>query len=79
MLIASIVSAWWSADPGSPSNIVMMEVKEFDVWPGMADWDEPEARVHRAINVGDRVFEEVVTFYRENGSVDPQPEIDADT
>lgn len=39
-----------------------------EVYPGMADWDEPEGRVHRAINIGDEPYEEVVTFYRSSYS-----------
>jgi hypothetical protein len=46
---------------------------EFDVWPGQADWDAPEPRTHRAINVGSGTFEEVVTFYLEPEGCDPQP------
>lgn len=49
------------------------ETLEFDVHPGMADWDCPTDRVHRAINQGPDVYEEVVTFYRDNCSVVPQP------
>ncbi len=46
---------------------------EFDVFPGMTGWDEPESQVHRAVNRGADTYEEVVTFYRENSSIDPQP------
>jgi oxalate decarboxylase/phosphoglucose isomerase-like protein (cupin superfamily) len=49
------------------------DVEEFDVHPGMADWDVPEARIHRAINKGHERFEEVVTFFRGDAAVDPQP------
>lgn len=49
------------------------EINEFDVSPGGVDWDEPEARVHRAINCGIEPFEEVVTFYRTSSDIDPQP------
>ena len=49
------------------------EISEFDVTPGAVDWDEPEARVHRAINCGTEPFEEVVTFYRQSPHADPQP------
>jgi hypothetical protein len=45
-----------------------------DVWPGQADWDAPEPRVHRAVNVGTQSFEEVVTFYLTAPVADPQPE-----
>jgi hypothetical protein len=44
-----------------------------DVEPGLAGWDEPENRVHRAANTGDETYEEVVTFYRAGAAVDPQP------
>jgi hypothetical protein len=50
------------------------ERQEFAVNPGMADWDAPEPRVHRAVNVGAERFEEVVTFYLEAGVDDPQPQ-----
>lgn len=46
---------------------------EFEVHPGMASWDEPDNRIHRAINKGDEIYEEVVTFYRTSPDVDPQP------
>ena len=52
-------------DGGEPHTI--------PVTPGMADWDSPEARVHRAVNTGTRPFEEVVTFYRDHPGQDPQP------
>jgi hypothetical protein len=49
------------------------QVLELDVYPGMADWDSPEERIHRAINTGKDTYEEVVTFYRSSSDVDPQP------
>ena len=51
------------------------ETIEVDVSPGMAGWDEPESRPHRAVNVGVDCYEEVVTFYRESLDVDPQPKV----
>jgi hypothetical protein len=44
------------------------------VEPGMAGWDEPDARVHRGINTGSTPYEEVVTFYLASPGLDPQPE-----
>ncbi len=44
------------------------------VHPGMADWDEPEARVHRGVNTGTAPYEEVVTFFLHTPALDPQPE-----
>ncbi len=49
------------------------EIHAFDVHPGMADWEAPQTRVHRAINTGATTFEEVVTFYRSGSDVVPQP------
>ena len=44
------------------------------VYPGMVDWDEPDARVHRAVNIGSTPYEEVVTFLLPSPGIDPQPE-----
>ncbi len=49
------------------------ELLVIDVYPGLADWDEPETRIHRAVNKGLESYEEIVTFFRENSSIDPQP------
>lgn len=46
---------------------------EFAVRPGIAEWDAPELRVHRAINVGTVPYEEVVTFHLGRSDEDPQP------
>lgn len=51
------------------------ETIEVDVHPGLAGWDAPDPRVHRAMNAGAEVYEEVVTFYRNDAQTDPQPEI----
>lgn len=48
---------------------------DVEVGPGLADWEQPEPRVHRAVNAGSEVYEEVVTFYRKAGE-DPQPTVD---
>jgi hypothetical protein len=52
------------------------DVTEFDVPTGTADWDEPEPRVHRAINRGTGIYEEVVTFFRVSADIDPQLQFD---
>ena len=41
---------------------------------GEVDWSEPSDRVHRAVNVGKEVFEEVVTFFLDRPDAVPQPE-----
>ena len=54
------------------------EIDEIEVHPGMAGWDAPEQRVHRAINKGNETYEEVVTFYRSSADIVPQPIIEDD-
>lgn len=44
---------------------------------GQVDWSEPSDRVHRAVNVGKEVFEEVVTFFLDRPDAVPQPEEDS--
>jgi len=46
------------------------------VTAGEVDWSEPSDRVHRAVNVGKEVFEEVVTFFLDSPDAVPQPEDD---
>jgi quercetin dioxygenase-like cupin family protein len=41
---------------------------------GEVDWVEPSNRVHRAVNVGKELFEEVTTFFLDRPDADPQPE-----
>ena len=41
---------------------------------GEAHWSEPNDRVHRAVNVGKVLFEEVTTFFLDRPDADPQPE-----
>lgn len=50
------------------------EVKTFPIYAGMADWDEPQTRVHRGINTGSVTFEEVIMFFIEEPGMEPQPE-----
>ncbi len=52
------------------------ERERFPVYPGLADWDEPEARVHRGVNMGAVPYEEVVIFFLDSPEMEPQPEAD---
>lgn len=40
---------------------------------GASGWDEPEPRVHRAVNVGATTYEEIVVFLLDRADDDPQP------
>lgn len=75
----------WHTDPCRRFSVVVRgeklaieyrdgEREEIATWPGEAGWNEPEPRVHRAVNVGGTTFEEVVTFYLDVAEADPQPE-----
>jgi hypothetical protein len=76
----------WHVDPCHRFSVVIRgdalaiefrdasEVVHLELCAGLADWDEPEARVHRAVNTGAQTFEEVVTFYLDAPGADPQPE-----
>lgn len=53
------------------------ETLSWDVTMGEVDWSAPSDRVHRAVNVGKQVFEEVVTFLLDRPDAEPQPEHDS--
>lgn len=50
------------------------ETVPWNITVGEVDWVEPTDRVHRAVNVGKEVFEEVVTFFLDRPDAEPQPE-----
>ena len=52
------------------------ETQQWKVTVGEVDWIEPSDRVHRAVNVGKEVFEEVVTFFLDRHDAEPQLEDD---
>jgi quercetin dioxygenase-like cupin family protein len=76
----------WHRDPfhrvtvvlsGDLLNIEFRDGGETQPWKitvGEVDWSEPSDRVHRAVNVGKEVFEEVVTFFLDRPDATPQPE-----
>ena len=79
----------WHRDPfhrvsvvlsGDLLNIEFRDGGETQLWKvtvGEVDWVEPSDRVHRAVNVGKEVFEEVVTFFLDRPDAVPQPEDDS--
>ncbi|HMN31641.1 MAG TPA: hypothetical protein PKE45_26065 [Caldilineaceae bacterium] len=52
------------------------QVESFPVYPGLAEWDAPEPKVHRGVNSGQVPYEEVVIFFLSETSMEPQPEAD---
>jgi quercetin dioxygenase-like cupin family protein len=62
---------------GDLLNIEFRDGGESQPWKvtvGEVDWVEPSDRVHRAVNVGKEVFEEIVTFFLDRPDAVPQPE-----
>src|SRR5215468_5954573 len=76
----------WHCDPYHRVTVVLSgdllriefrdgeEPLEWKISVGEVDWSEPSNRVHRAVNVGKEVFEEVVTFFLDCPDAVPQPE-----
>jgi hypothetical protein len=50
------------------------EIETFEVYPGMTDWDAPQLKVHRGINIGKVPYEEVIIFFLSKPDMEPQPE-----
>lgn len=50
------------------------DVETFPVHAGLADWDVPQPKVHRGINVGTIPYEEVIMFFIDEPGMEPQPQ-----
>ena|SRR5512138_1959198 len=55
------------------------KVENFAVHAGMADWDAPQPKVHRGVNVGNVPYEEVIVFFIDEPGMEPQPEAKSPT
>ena len=75
----------WHRDPYHRVTVVLsgdrLEIQFRDresvaveVSPGAVDWSEPSDCVHRAVNAGRVVFEEIVTYFLDRPDADPQPQ-----
>lgn len=75
----------WHRDPYHRVTVVMrgdaIEIQHYDgtppecipVTPGQVDWDEPYAPLHRGVNVGETVYEEITVFFLDRPDAIPQP------
>ena len=43
------------------------------ITPGQVDWEEPSARIHRAVNVGKQPYEQVTLFLLDRPDAVAQP------
>jgi quercetin dioxygenase-like cupin family protein len=50
------------------------EIQHIPLQPGQVGWDEPTAQVHRGVNVGKQLYEEVTVFFLDSPEAIPQPE-----
>lgn len=77
-------SSPWHTDPHQRFSVVVrgsrlaIEYRDgaadrFAVTPGEAGWDAPTDRVHRAVNVGPDVYEEVTLFLLDRPDAVAQP------
>jgi quercetin dioxygenase-like cupin family protein len=49
------------------------ESQRVEVRPGQVEWEEPSARVHRAVNVGKQPYEQVTVFLLDHPDAVAQP------
>ena len=49
------------------------ESRSVEITPGQVDWKEPSARVHRAVNIGKQMYEQVTVFLLDRPDAVPQP------
>jgi quercetin dioxygenase-like cupin family protein len=78
----------WHSDPHHRVTVVLRgstlaleyrdggPVEPIALAPGQVDWDEPTARVHRAVNIGEEPYEEVTVFFLDREDAAPQPQPD---
>ena len=50
------------------------EIKTIPVHSGLAEWNSPQPKAHRAINIGKVPYEEVIIFFIAQPGMEPQPE-----
>jgi quercetin dioxygenase-like cupin family protein len=49
------------------------ETLRVEITPGQVEWEEPSARVHRAVNLGKQPYEPVTIFLLDRPDAVPQP------
>jgi quercetin dioxygenase-like cupin family protein len=49
------------------------ENQRIEITPGEVEWEEPTERVHRAVNVGEQAYEQVIIFLLDSPDAEPQP------
>jgi len=44
-----------------------------EIHPGQTDWEEPSSRVHRAVNVGQKTYQQITIYLLDRPEAVPQP------
>ena len=75
----------WHRDPFHRVAVVMSgdvlsieyrdggESQRVEITPGQVEWEDPSIRVHRAVNVGKRPYEQVTVFLLDRPDAEAQP------
>jgi quercetin dioxygenase-like cupin family protein len=75
----------WHRDPHQRVAVVLqgdvleIEFRDSDdklrveIHPGQTEWEEPSQRVHRAINVGQKPYEQITIYLLDRPDAVPQP------
>jgi len=86
MLLEPGEATRWHVDPFHRVSVVLngdvlaiefrdgQPTAEVSVSAGQVDWDEPSHLVHRALNIGEVPYEEVVVFFLAHPDDAPQPD-----
>jgi len=86
LILAPGEATRWHTDPLNRVSVVLKgealriefrdggEDLRVSVAPGQVDWSEPGDRVHRAVNIAETVYEEVVVFFLAHPNDTPQPD-----
>ena len=86
LILAPGEATRWHTDPLNRVSVVLKgqalriefrdggEDLHVSVAPGQVDWSEPGDRVHRAVNIAETVYEEVVVFFLAHPNDTPQPD-----
>ena len=85
LLLAPGEAMPWHSDPFQRVAVVLKgdllsieyrdggESQSIEVTPGQVEWEEPTARVHRAVNVGEQPYEQVTVFPLDRPDAVAQP------
>ena len=75
----------WHTDPHHRVAVVLegdvleIEFRDSDerlrveIRPGQTDWEQPSSRIHRALNVGQKTYQQITIYLLDRPDAIPQP------